>query len=398
MLSVDEAIVKILAGAEPLSAETVSLSDVNGRIAAVDIAARMTQPPFSASAMDGYAVRFEDVNPGARLRVIGEAPAGTPFAGSISEGEAVRIFTGGAVPEGADHVVIQEDVARDGDEITIESPQERPRNIRPAGVDFSEGDILVKTGERLHELHGSILAAANAPEVSVRRRPKVVLFSNGDELREPGADLKPGEIINSNHYALTALADHWGGEAIYLGCAADEENVVKSFFEKAQGADIILPIGGASVGDYDYVKPAFRAAGGETVFEKIAVKPGKPTWFGRLARACVVGLAGNPASAIVCAALFVQPLVRRLAGEVGDEAASFMKAKSETPLSANGGREAYLRAEAIIAGEGPLRVRAADNQDSSLLSPFTSANALIRRKPNAPAIAAGDDVEIVRLR
>jgi len=348
--------------------------------------------------MDGYAVRFADQNPGSKLRVIGEAPAGTPHQGKVSAGEAVRIFTGGAVPKGADHVVIQEDVTRDGDEIIIEQPQERPRNIRPAGVDFSKGDMLVKAGERLHELHGAILAAANVPEVSVRRRPKVALFSNGDELREPGAELEPGENINSNHFALTALAEQWGGEMTNLGCAADQENVVKSFFEKAQGADIILPIGGASVGDYDFVKPAFVAAGGKIVFEKIAVKPGKPTWFGIFGDARVIGLPGNPASAIVCAALFMQPLVRRLAGEAQDAAVSFFTARSETPLSANGGREAYLRGEIVAESDGPLRVRAAGNQDSSLLFPFTSANALIRRRPNAPAIAVDDEVEIVRLR
>ncbi len=398
MLSVDDAIAEILAGAAPLGGEIIPLDRIYGRVAAVDIRARLTQPPFSASAMDGYAVRFEDAQKDVRLNVIGEAPAGAPFTGAVGAGEAVRIFTGGPVPDGADHIVIQEDVTRKDNYIIINEDQERPRHIRPAGVDFKEGDKLVRAGEIFHEIHGAIIAAANIAEAAVLRRPRVALFSNGDELMEPGAALKPGQIINSNHYALTAMIQNWGGETEYLGCAADDEAAIRSYFERAQTADIIVPVGGASVGDYDFVKSAFRVLGGEIAFEKVAVRPGKPTWCGKIGNARVVGLPGNPASAIVTAALFVQPLVRLLAGNHGDQAVKSTKAVLAAPLKANGARETYLRASLQRADDGVVRVTAAANQDSSLLSPFTTADVLIRRPINAPAAAAGDQADIVPLR
>ncbi len=397
MISVEQAIASVLKGAAPLGSEIVSIGDVAGRIAAEDIRARMTQPPFAASAMDGYAVRFADMGAGTRLSVIGEAPAGAPFAGAVGAGEAVRIFTGAVVPPGADHVVIQEDVTRDGDAITINEPQAAPRHIRPAGIDFKEGDVLASAGARLHEMHGSILAAANISEVAMRRRPVVALFSNGDELVDPGTALQPGQIVNSNHYALGAMVARWGGEARYLGRASDDAAAIRAFFAQAREADIIVPIGGASVGDYDFVKSAFKAEGGEIFFEKVAVRPGKPTWHGRLGKARVIGLPGNPASAIVTAALFVQTLTRALAGEATGEGLRTTRAVVTAPLGANGQRETFIRAAAAQASEG-LAVTPAANQDSSLLSPFASANALIRRLPGAPAIDAGGAVDVIWLR
>lgn len=395
MLSVDDAIAAILEGAAPVGREDVSLQRCTGRIAAQDVHAALTQPPFAASAMDGYAVRSVDMAPGATLTVIGEAPAGLPFEGDVGVGQAVRIFTGAPVPVGADHVVIQEDVRRDGAMITITEPQSPPRHIRAAGIDFKNGDKLVSADDVLHEIHGSILATANLVGVQVYRRPRVALFSNGDELKEPGADLKPGEIINSNHYALGAMIEKWGGDVDYLGCAADTEAAIIGMFESARRADIIVPVGGASVGDYDYVKSAFAKAGGEMVFDKIAVRPGKPTWCGALGEGRLVGLPGNPASAIVTAALFVQPLVRRLAGR--QWSAPFATARLVQSLNANGRRESYLRAVAAQTADG-YEVRPAVNQDSSLLFPFVEANALIRRPVDAPACDVGDDVEIVWLR
>ena len=396
MLSVDEALAAILDDAHLLEAEELILSDLSGRRLAADVVTRMTQPPFSASAMDGYAVRFEDVFIGARLNVIGEAPAGAPYEGGLSTGEAVRIFTGGVVPDGADHVVIQEDVERDDDVIVITESQEKPRNIRPAGVDFKEGDLLAENGTCLNPMHGSLFAAANIDKVSVTRRPKVAIFSNGDELAEPGADLKPGAIINSNHYALSALVSYWGGEPVYLGRAPDNEKDIKDFFLRGLEADIIVPVGGASVGDYDFVKPAFAAAGGKTVFEKVAIRPGKPTWCGKIGDARIIGLPGNPASAIVTAAIFVQALVRRLAG-TEEGAPQLARAVSLEGLPANGRRETYMRAMAAQQTDGRLGVRPASNQDSSLLSPFAKANVLIRRQINEPAVEKGDLVEVVRL-
>ncbi|MEO1241934.1 MAG: gephyrin-like molybdotransferase Glp [Pseudomonadota bacterium] len=397
MISVEEAIAAILEGANTLGPESVPLGACAGRVAAVDVTARMTQPPFAASAMDGYAVRFGDADEGETLKVIGEAPAGAPFAGAVASGECVRIFTGGVVPQGADHVVIQEDVTRDGDQITINEPQDNPRNIRAAGIDFEKGDILARAGDALHEMHGSIFAAANIDAVLVTRRPKVVIFSNGDELVEPGGELKPGQIVNSNHYALAAMIRRWGGEVDYLGCAEDQEAAIRTFFARGRDADIIVPVGGASVGDYDYVKSAFSAEGGVATFEKVAVRPGKPTWFGKLDKARVIGLPGNPASALVTAALFVQPLVRRLAGMRFDPAALFQCAPLRAPLGANGRRESYLRGVANASPDGFV-ITPTDNQDSSLLAPFAKANVLIRRAVDAPAAAAGDEVEFVWLR
>ncbi len=395
MISVDDAIATILDATFSLEAETVSIADCVGRITVSNIMARLTQPPFAASAMDGYAVRIEDAGEGAVLKVIGEAPAGSPFHGLIGKGEAVRIFTGGVVPNGADHIVIQEDVARADDEIIINEPQKNARNIRKAGIDFREGDVLVKSGTQLHEVHGSILAAANILEISVKRRPRIAIFSNGDELVEPGSSLKPGEIVNSNHYALCAMAKSWGGVATYLGCAADNEAAIRAHFERAR-ADVIVPVGGASVGDYDYVKTAFSSLGGEVFFEKIAVRPGKPTWFGKLGNALVLGLPGNPASAIVTAALFLQPLVRRFAGVEG--VAETTNARLTNELPANGQRETYMRAIAKKGSHGGYEVTPVTNQDSSLLSPFSNANTLIRRPVSAPALKAGDVVEVVSLR
>ncbi len=390
MITVEQALAAVLEGAAPLAAENVGLSTLAGRVLAEAVHAAMTQPPFAASAMDGYAVRFQDAKPGAELKIVGEAPAGAPFDGRVGPGEAVRIFTGAVVPQGADHVVIQEDVTRKGVHIAISEPQSSPHNIRAAGIDFNKGDVLERAGVRLHEVHGSIFAAANVSSVKVYRRPRVAIFSNGDELREPGDSLLAGQIINSNHYAIGEMVGRWGAEATYLGCATDSEDSIREFFRRGCDTDIVIPVGGASVGDYDFVKSAFAKEGGKLRFEKVAVRPGKPTWCGSMGSTRVVGLPGNPASAIVTAALFLQPLVRRLAGERWT--APFGKARLASPLLANGGREAYLR--------GVIReneIIPASNQDSSLLLPFASANALIRRNVNAPAANVGDEVEYVLL-
>ncbi len=395
MLSVDDALSAVLDGVDALDAEDAPLTALCGRILARDALAGATQPPFAASAMDGYAVRFADMAVGARLSVIGEAPAGAPFAGAVGAGQAVRIFTGAVVPAGADHVLIQEDAAREGDAITVQAEQPAPRHIREAGLDFRQGDVLAPAGTRLHELHGAIFAAGNLAAVSVHRRPRVAFFANGDELVDPGSALRPGQVVNANPFALSEMVRTWGGAPDYLGRAPDDPDAVRRAFERARDADLILPIGGASVGDHDYVKSAFAAAGGEIVFDKVAMRPGKPTWFGRLGAARVVGLPGNPASAVVASALFAQPLLRRLAGERWR--APFVEGRLAEPLPPNGRRESYLRAEAVASAAG-YSLDPADNQDSALLSPFARANALIRRAPDAPAAAAGDPADFVRLR
>lgn len=396
MLTVDDALALVMDNANPLEAELVSLEGCSGRWLAQDVSAAMTQPPFAASAMDGYAVKFGSAQCGETLQVIGEAPAGAPFSGKVSSGEAVRIFTGAPVPLGADHIVIQEEVERDGERIKITTEQPKARHIRNAGIDFKDGDILARKHDKLHDIHGSVFAAANISRVSVIKKPRVAIFANGDELKEPGSNLAPGEIVNSNHYALRSLVTTWGGEGEYCGIAGDSEVAVSAMFKQAMQSDIIVPIGGASVGDYDLVKPAFKALGGEILFEKVAMKPGKPTWFGRLGGALVLGLPGNPASAIVAAALFLQPLTRLLGGEAHMKT-PMLRMECGTDIQANGPRESFLRAELSGYGANVLKASPVENQDSSLLSPFMAAQALIRRKPHAPRVIAGEHVDVIPL-
>ena len=382
----------VLSGIEPLGVEPVPLGSLPGRIAARDHVAKISQPPFSASAMDGFAVTAEDAVSGRSLEVIGEAPAGAPFQGRVGQGEAVRVFTGAVIPDGAGHVVIQEDVERVDDQITITDEQTGGRHIRAAGIDFTVGDVLAKSGERFGRFHGALLAAANVAEAECYRRPRVALFSSGDELRAPGNDLAPGEIINSNHYAVSEIVRAAGGVPDYLGCAGDDIAEIEAMYKQAASADVVLPIGGASVGDYDYMREGFTAAGGELIFEKVAMKPGKPTWCGALGSARVIGLPGNPAAAIVASSIFAQPLIARLAGDTSH--ATFMQAVTASGLPANGPRESYLRAERIGAEGGRVVVQPFRSQDSSLLSAFAKCDVLIRRVPNAPAVEAGDAVEV----
>ena len=392
MLSVDEALSLVLDNSATLGSEAIGVDRLVGRRLAADVVARLTQPPFAASAMDGYAVRFTDAKTGARLQVVAESAAGAPSKAELQGGQAVRIFTGSVVPSGADHVVIQEDVSQNGDEIVLERMQQSRRNIRDAGIDFSAGDILAKAGEVCHAMHGSIFAAANIAKVDVLRRPKVALFSNGNELKDPGENLAPGEIINSSFYAIASLIEHWGGSVEYIGCAEDTLSDVQAFFERSKGADIIVPIGGASVGDYDFVNDAFSAAGGVSIFKKIAMRPGKPTWYGTLGAAQVLGLPGNPASSIVAAALLLKPLIYKLGGD--DSKESLIDATLTTPIAGNGHREAFMRARGT-SSNGEWVVNPIANQDSSLLLPFASANALIRRPPNDPARDRGNRVQMI---
>ena len=397
MLSVEEARATVVSGVRPLPAETIRLDNIFGRVSAEAIRAKTSQPPFDASAMDGFAVRFDDLDVCSQFRVIGEARAGFPYSRAIERGEALRIFTGAPLPDGADHVVIQEDVVQFGRSITIHEKQGQPGNIRRAGIDFFADDLMIEKGTEFHTLHGAILAAANISSVRVFRRPRVAIFANGDELIEPGETLAPGKIVNSNHYAISEMVRFWGGDPTYLGCAPDRLDAVSEFFERAKNFDVIVPIGGASVGDYDFVKRAFAEAQGEIEFEKVAVKPGKPTWFGHMGPCRVLGLPGNPASAIVTAGLFLQPLIRKLAGKI-DRPDVFAVATITTNLAENGPRETFLRA---VAEQDPIKrvleVTPAANQDSSRLSPFLTANVLVRRKKNAPALQKGEGVEVIFL-
>lgn len=313
LMPVSDALAAVLAGAEPLPEEMLALDQAFQRVLAHDVAARRTQPPQAMSAMDGYAVRAADAAKiDSQLTVIGEVAAGRPFAGSVGAGEAVRIFTGGVVPDGADAVVIQEDTVADGRRITIKEAAVTGRHIRPAGVDFSEGDVLLRKGIRLTERDLALAAGMNHPFLPVHRRPKVAILATGDELVMPGTTPGPGQIVYSNGYALHALARSEGADTVDLGVAADTLDATTAGIRRARasGADILITTGGASVGDHDLVQQALKAEGTAMTFWKIAMRPGKPMMHGRLAAMRVIGLPGNPVSSYVCAFLFMVPLIR----------------------------------------------------------------------------------------
>jgi len=391
MVSVEEALSLIAGAVVAPTFEIVPVGKACGRVSAQDIVAAIDQPPFRASAMDGYAVRFADAKEGARLRVVGASAAGSPFAGAVGAGEAVRIFTGAAAPAGADHVVIQEETREETSAeegvVVIAAAQAKPSHLRAAGIDFSAGDILKRAGARLSPIDLGLIAAANISEVSVAKRPIVAYFDNGDELREPGDALADGMIVGSNRFALNALIEEWGGEAHYLGRAADDADAIRRKIEEAHGADILVTIGGASVGDHDYVKSSFVDCGGEFIFSKIKMKPGKPTWFGRLDRLRALGLPGNPASAVVCAILFLRPLIALSSGE--GPAPSIVKAVLAAPMPANGSRESYVRGQLDVDATGRLIATPNLREDSSLYSPLATGDCLIRRPADAPDAPAG---------
>lgn len=394
MISVDEAIGVIIGEARLAGEEQIDLEQAAGRIAAADIASRIDQPPFRASAMDGYAVRFGDVERGARLRVIGEAPAGRPSDLKVGNGEAVRIFTGGVVADGADHVIIQEDVVRDGDVITVSAEQEQPAHIRAAGIDFRAGDVLKRKGEPISDIDLGLIAASGTGRVRVCRKPVVAIFDNGDELREPGEELERGQIVGSNRFALAALVSMTGGEPRYLGRAGDNTASIRSILSNGRSADIIVSVGGASVGDHDLVRGAFEAEGGEFLFSKVSVRPGKPTWFGRLGEARVLGLPGNPASAVVCALLFLRPLIMASAGAAQPHP-QFAAAMLSDSMPENGPREAFIRGRACINRDGVVEAAPCAAEDSSLYTPLARGNCLIRRAGGAKAAAKGEIVSVL---
>jgi len=398
-MAVSEALAAILAGAEPLEEEMVALDAAHHRVLARDVAALRTQPPQAMSAMDGYAVRSSDAaDVTARLKVIGEVAAGRPFGKPVGPGEAVRIFTGGVIPEGADAVIIQEDTVVEGNCIAITEAAIRGRHIRPAGIDFRDGDVLLAGGTHLTDRDLSLAAGMNYPALPVRRRPKVAVLATGDELVMPGSTPGPGQIVYSNGYALRALARAEGADTIDLGVAADTIEATTQGIRRARDcdADILITTGGASVGDHDLVKASLEAEGVTMAFWRIAMRPGKPMMHGRLGGMRVIGLPGNPVSSYVCSWLFLVPLIRALSGR------SVIHHTRETArlgrdLGANDQREDYLRARLQVRDDGALIATPVDHQDSSLLANLAAARALVIRPPFAPAAAVGSACEILRL-
>src|SRR3954452_22081817 len=386
-MPVADALAAVLAGADPLGEEMVALEEAHHRVLARDIAALRTQPPQAMSAMDGYAVRAADVSrPGARLRVIGEVAAGRPFDCRVGQGEAVRIFTGGVVPDGADAVVIQEDtVLADGD-LSITEAAVAGRDIRSAGLDCREGDVLLAAGRRLSDRDLALAAGMNHPRLPVRRRPKVAILATGDELVMPGATPGPGQIVYSNGYALRALARQAGAETTDLGIAADTLQATANGIRQAghAGADILITTGGASVGDHDLVKQSLEAEGVAISFWKSAIRPGKPMMHGRLGPMRVIGLPGNPVSSYVCGFLFLVPLIRAISGcaNVHHVRETALLGRD---LVANDQREDYLRARLEEPAAGGLIATPVNHQDSSLLGNLAATQALVIRPPFAPA-------------
>src|SRR5436190_6102566 len=375
-MPVAEALARVLAGAEPLPAEATALTEAYGSVLAADVAALRTQPPANVSAMDGYAVRSEDVaRVPAKLKVIGEVAAGHPFEGSVGAGEAARIFTGGVLPPGSDTIIIQENTTREDDTVIVTTSAGKGRNVRVAGLDFARGAVLLAKDRRLTDRDLALAAAMNHPTVPVHRRPKLAVLATGDELVMPGAAPGFGEIVYSNGYATMALARREGCEVLDLGIAPDRLDETAAAVRRARGlgADVLVTSGGASVGDYDLVQRALAAEGLALSFWKVALRPGRPMMHGRLGTSLeamhVLGLPGNPVSAYVCAVLFLVPLIRRLAGRSDIEPAT-EPALLGCDLPENDERADYLRATLANSGASLPVATPAPMQDSSMLTPL----------------------------
>lgn len=401
LIPVEEALRRLLEDARPLGTETVALDQARGRVLAEPLAARRTQPPFAASAMDGYAVRAADAAaPGARLRVIGTAPAGHAFAGRIGPGEAVRIFTGAPVPEGADAILIQENASLVADShIEVREPVSAGRFVRPRGLDFSEGDTLLAAGTVLGFADVALAAAMNHARLPALRRPTVAVLATGDELVPPGTAPAPDQIVASNSYGIAALTEELGGVAIDLGIVPDRPDAIAGAIERARGAgaDVLVTLGGASVGDHDLVQQALVAAGMQLAFWRIAMRPGKPFMVGRLGEMRVLGLPGNPVSSMVCGLVFLRPLLRALGGREPD-AEDIAEAVLGRALPENDQRQDYLRARLSRDRDGRLVATPFPAQDSSMLATFARAQGLVIRPPFAPPAPAGAPCRVLLTR
>ena len=397
LLPIDEAHRRILDGIAPVELESVDLLAAIDRVLAAPVAARLTQPPFNASAMDGYGVRAADVaSAPATLRVIGESNAGGPFAGEVGPGEAVRIFTGASLPRGADTVVIQENTTRSGDAVTVTEAAVSGANIRQAGGDFRNGDLLLPQGRLLDASAVTLAAAGGHDMLSVRRRPRVAILATGDELVEPGSTLAPGQIISSNPFGLAAMVRHFGGEPRLLGIGRDSIADLRAKLEQAGDADVLITIGGASVGDRDLVKPALEAHGMTLDFWRVAIRPGKPMLFGRRGPMRILGLPGNPLSCLIAARIFLVPLLFKLLGRT-DNPSELRAAVLTHDVPRNSGRQHYMRATLVDSPTGLPLITALQVQDSAHMSALVAANALIVRAPDAPPASKGDVVSVLPL-
>lgn len=397
MISVEQALERILSGFTTLPSEVVGLDDALGRVLAQDVVARVSHPPQAVSAMDGYAVRSADVSSApATLTVVGEAPAGGSYDHDVEAGQAVRIYTGGPVPKGTDAVVIQEDTEQRGDQVTIKESAKAGQFVRAQGLDFARGALGLRAGQVITARGIGLAAAMNHPWLTVRRRPRVAILSTGDELVLPGEPLARNQHVSSNGVTLAAFVRANGGDPINLGLAPDQEDTLAALAEGARGADLLVTSGGASVGKHDLVRSALEAHGLTLDFWKIAMRPGKPLMFGNLGTIPMIGLPGNPVSSLVCALLFLGPVLRRLLGQAP------VALPSETALlgrdlPANDKRQDYLRARLERDAQGRWVATPFDRQDSAMFATLAKADCLVIRKPLAEPAKTGESVEIIRL-
>ncbi|WP_430251735.1 molybdopterin molybdotransferase MoeA [Neorhizobium sp. DAR64860/K0K1] len=401
LLPVADAKSRLLSAARPIDdIVNVPLGEADGRVLAADLAARLTQPPFDASAMDGYAVRAEDASTvGTELSVIGTASAGHAFEGAVGPGETVRIFTGAPLPQGADSVLIQEDAERIADDrIRTAFAVVEGRHVRPRGQDFAEGEIVLKSGTVLDFAHLTVAAAMNHPTLGIYRRPRVAILATGDELVVPGGVPATAQIIASNTFGVAALVRSNGGEVLDLGIVKDNQADIAAAVARAQleKADVLVTLGGASVGDHDLVQSTLKAAGMELDFWRIAMRPGKPLMVGSLDGMHVLGLPGNPVASLVTSLLFLEPLLRKLA-HLSESNREVMGVTAE-PIKANDQRQDYVRASVRRDAAGNLVAKAFGKQDSSMMKIFSRSDGLIVRPPHAPELAAGAPCPILLIR
>ncbi|MGI9452473.1 MAG: molybdopterin molybdotransferase MoeA [Geminicoccaceae bacterium] len=396
MISVEEALTRITAAFEPLPSEWVALSNARGRVLAKDLIADRDQPHQAISAMDGYAVRASDLTSGeATLTMVGAAPAGGRFEGAVEPGQTVRIFTGGPLPSGADAVAIQENAEANGDSILIKGAIDPGTFVRPAGLDIKKGEVTLKAGTVLTARDLGLAAILNQVWLPVKRRPRIALLATGDELVRPGEPLGPDHIVTSNSITLSAMIEAWGGTAIDLGIIADEADAFSEVMPDLVDVDLIVTLGGASVGERDLVRQSLGDEGLTLEFWKIAMRPGKPLMFGQLNGVSLLGLPGNPVSSGVCAVLFVRAIMNCLQGL--DPNPPEIPAVLGVDLGANDQRQEYLRATSRWRDDGVLEVTPSTRQDSAMFALFARADCLVKRRPFAKNAAKGSHVTVIPL-